>query len=63
MNLLEHYIVEIHSVEKAKQEEWMDGTYVKVDLTRDCYGNEKRQVNVYPLSYWKEIKSKGYYMG
>lgn len=40
MNLLEHYIKEIHSVEEVKKE-W--GTYILVDLTSECYGIKERR--------------------
>lgn len=63
MNLLEHYIEEIHSVEEVERQEWMNGPYVKVDITIDCYGSIERKTTYYPLSYWESIKEKGYYMG
>lgn len=63
MNLLEHYIEEIHSVKEVDRQEWMTGPYVRVDATVDCYGNRTREVRHYPLSYWEKIKADGYYMG
>ena len=57
MNLLEHYIEEIHS-EEIKEE-----NLVEVDMTTLCYGTTKREINVYPKDYWEEKKQKGYYMG
>ncbi len=63
VNLVEHYIVEIHSVEKIKREPWMEEQFVKVDVTIDCYGNVKRCIAYYPSSYWEDIKENGYYMG
>lgn len=61
VNLLEHYIIEIHS-EKEIMGEWMMEEYVKVDITIGCYGNIERKMKLFPLLYWEDIKKHGYYM-
>lgn len=68
MNLLEHYIKEIHSVRKC-EEEWTkddyfkDEEYVEVDLTYDCYGSIKRTIRCWEKEYFEHIKEQGYFMG
>ena len=63
MNLLEHYIEEIHSEEEVERKDWMEEPFIRVDMTIDCYGNIERKTNIYPLSFWESIKRVGYYMG
>lgn len=70
MNMLEHYIVEIHSVKDVTDKFNNDLTpYLKlkeplleVDLTVDCYGDVRRTVVQFPKSKFESIKEKGYYM-
>lgn len=60
MNLLEQYIKEIHS----EVEVINDGkTYVVVDATFTCYGNEQRHMWAWAQDEWTEIKKNGYYWG
>lgn len=65
MNLLEHYIKEIHS-EKPYTEDWVkdfpDREFVEVDITVNCHGCIERKRDVYNVKEWKEHKEKGYYM-
>ena len=45
MNILEQYIVEVHSVTPCLDEwtnEFPEDDFVKVDVTRNCYGAKKR---------------------
>lgn len=67
MNLLEHYIKEIHEVcEVVKKHK--DGTeeflYLLIDVTYDCYGRINRDKNHYVKNYaeLEKIKEKGYYL-
>lgn len=61
VNLLEQYIKEIHSVEEVKKP-W--GNYIKVDLTKECYGRTDRVMTSFmDMEEWESIKAKGYYMG
>lgn len=55
MNLLEHYIEEIHNQEKNED-------VIKVDITTLCYGRIERSTYVFPTTLWLEIKSNGYFM-
>ena len=59
MNLIEHYILEIHS---EKQSESMPD-YVIVDLTVDCYGRVERTKHIATRWQWADEKYQGYYMG
>lgn len=65
MNLLENYIVEIHSVTPyiAEWTEEFNRDFVEVDITTDCYGIKKREICVFDSISWGEIKEQGYYMG
>ena len=59
MNILEHYIGEIFSVEPFV----MRGTaMVKVDLSTNCYGNVRRQTEVFTADEWDRAKEQGYFM-
>ena len=61
MNLIEHYIKEIHSVEKITRE-W--GSFILVDLTHDSYGCIKRTEESFSSWVeWEQVKAKGYYLG
>lgn len=64
MNLLEHYIMVIHSVVEEASEWIKDRTYIRADLTVDCYGKTER-VEKYFLNWeqWNTVKEQGYYMG
>lgn len=57
MNILEHYIVEVHSEVDVE-----DGV-VEVDFTDNCYGAKNRRQRRYPKQMWEDIKARGYYMG
>ena len=64
MNLLEHYIIEIHSVKKC-EEDWVeeDWEILEVDLTHDCYGRIKRETYYWKKGMFEQIKKQGYFMG
>jgi hypothetical protein len=66
VNLLEQYIVEIHSEEPCV-EDWMSQfpgkEFVKIDMTTNCYGSKKRSTYVWNTTMWAKIKAQGYYMG
>lgn len=59
MNLLEHYIQEIHHTELKHINNW---DLVEVDLTYDCYGITERKIKLFWPEEWEEIKTKGYFM-
>ena len=61
MNILEHYIEEIHSV-KPYAADWAVGEWVEVDITSNCYGNTKRENRVLTIKQWETAKENGYYM-
>ena len=65
MNLLEHYIEEIHS-EKSTIYELPHGdfiTLVELDITINCYGNIERIKTTMVKDNWLKAKEKGYYLG
>lgn len=68
MNLLEHYIEKIYS-EKDITLKYMKNMgkipsepIIEVDLEYNCYGNIKRNIQIFSESAWKETKEKGYFM-
>ena len=58
MNLLEHYIVEIHRV----WENPMFSNFVNVDLTYVCYGQTKRNVKLFHKDEWARIREEGVFL-
>lgn len=68
MNLLEHYIIEVHSVTDCTEEFEKHAGYkpeepfLIVDLTYDCYGQKERKTVSFFQSAFEEAKRKGYYM-
>ena len=63
MNVLEHYIVEVHSVKELPLEYWMDDFHVEVHMTSNCHGHERFGKHIFTISQWEHIKQRGYYMG
>lgn len=64
MNLLEHYIVEVISVEPYTAE-WtkkFDNEFLKIKVVTDCYGNVKEHETVESKDKWEKIKKQGYFM-
>lgn len=68
MNLLEHYIIEIHSVKDITNEFTEHFGYVpnepllEVDLTYDCYGVVERCKTTFWKSNFDRVKNEGYFM-
>ncbi|MDW8515076.1 hypothetical protein RIB56_02945 [Priestia flexa] len=65
MNILENHIVEVHNEEPYDEywiKEFYPKTFVKVDMTIDCYGRVKRDTNIFETEDWKKIKKQGYFM-
>ena len=58
MNLLEHYIKQIHEVKEY--EEYPD--MLEVDVTYDCYGDIKRGKHITSKEQWKVDSSRGYFL-
>ena len=68
MNLLEHYIKEIHSVqdvsdkyEKAIGRKPKEPLY-EVDVTVDCYGVVERKRRFMNKSEFEQAKKQGYFL-
>jgi hypothetical protein len=58
MNLLEHYIIEVHDITEFTAVPGM----IKVDLTYDCYGTVERGKHITSKELWEEALAKGYYL-
>lgn len=69
MNLVEHHIQKIYSVEDVSKEyeektgKKLDEPLLKIDLETDCYGNTERKVTYMRQSKFHEAKQHGYYLG
>lgn len=66
MNLLEHYIKDILSVEEYSAEwtkEFPERSFVKVKITYECYGRVETGIHVWNTDQWESIQQKGYFMG
>ena len=68
MNLLEHYIKEIHNVqevsdkyEKAIRQKPKEPLY-EVDVTVDCYGVVERKRGFMSKSEFERAKKQGYFL-
>ena len=68
MNLLEHYIKEIHGVqdvsdkyEKAIRHKPKEPLY-EVDVTVDCYGVVERTRKIMSKSDFEQAKKQGYFL-
>lgn len=60
MNLLEHYIKEIHEVKEVKQD-W--GSFISADLTISCYRDPERvQTSFMNWEEWEKVKKQGFYL-
>ena len=68
MNLLEHYIKEVNSVEDVSNQFKERHGYspceplLRVDLTCDCYGRIERETWFFLESEWKDKQKKGYFL-
>lgn len=58
MNLLEHYILEVISVNILEQVH----DYVSVTMIVNCYGHIYKDNKVFRVEEWKEAQEKGYYV-
>lgn len=69
MNLLEHYIKEIHSVNDITNQFIKSCGYepaeslLEVDMTYNCYGVIERNKKTFWKSDFEEVKKHGYFMG
>lgn len=68
MNLLEHHIVEVHSIKDVSTEFERNIGYppveplLEVDLTYDCYGRIVRTSQDFYKSDWEKSVERGYFM-
>lgn len=58
MNLLEHYIEEVHSVTPDEN----NPDWVVVDVTCDCWGSIERKVHNTTKKAWEQEKEQGYFL-
>ena len=58
MNLVEHYIKEIHGIKEYPR----DPKYIIVDVTYDCYGVVERKEHFTTKDEWEKEKTNGYFL-
>lgn len=64
MNLVQHFIVEVHSVEDVTEKcKFATEPMVEVDITVNCFGVIKRNKEVFGEYTWNAVKEKGWYLG
>jgi hypothetical protein len=67
MNLLEHHIINIHSVKskvaKNFYAEGVDQEFIIADITVDCHGHVERIKREFMPEDWELAKQQGYFMG
>lgn len=56
LHFIEHTIYEVHHVER------MNNYMVKVDLTYDLYGAEKRDKHVFHKKAWEKFEKSGFFL-
>ena len=68
MNLLEHYIKEIHSVQDVSDKfaratgRKPEEPLYEVDITVDCYGVVERTRKIMSKSEFEQAKKQGYFL-
>ena len=65
MNLLEHYIMEVISIEEFKIDEtWATGIdFVKVKIITNCHGDIRTDERTFTVQEWNSITKVGNYLG
>ena len=68
MNLLEHYIKEIHSVQDVSDKfaratgRKLEEPLYEVDITANCYGVVERKREIMSKSDFEQAKKQGYFL-
>lgn len=68
MNLLEHNIVKVYSVDDITKEAEENLGYtqreqrVRVIMRVDCYGQEEDAVKIFYKTEWEKVREQGNYM-
>ena len=58
MNILEHYIVEIHEEKELEKYPYM----LEIDVTCDCWGDRQRTKHITHREQWYEDVKRGFFM-
>ena len=58
VNILEHYIEEVHGTREFEKYPDM----IEVDVTCDCYGSIQRTRHITSKEQWQKDLEKGYFM-
>ncbi len=64
MNVLEHYIEEVKSVEpyEADWTKKINKKFLKIKVVTDCYGCVEERETIESEEDWNRIKKQGYFM-
>lgn len=58
MNLLEHYIIEIHEIKESASNPDM----IEVDVTYNCWGDKRRVKHTTSKQQWQKDVERGYFI-
>jgi hypothetical protein len=58
MNLLEHFIIEVHEIKEFDDYP----NIVEVDVTTDCYGAITRTKDCFSKEEWQKAVERGYFL-
>lgn len=68
MNLLEHYIKKVYSIEDVTKEyekavgRKLEQPALKVTMQVNCYGTEEKTTQYFLQKEWEHVSKQGYYM-
>lgn len=62
MNLLEHYIKEVISINALQMPEHVKEPYVEVEVFCDCWGDKRIYTHVTTRENWERELEQGYFM-
>ena len=68
MNLLEHYLVKVHSIEPCKEDQvngkgFDSKDFVWVTATFECQGHKHTTTHLYSKKRWEKIVETEYFLG
>lgn len=62
MNTLEHYILEVFSVDTIPHQDWMEEEWVEVMMMVDCYGTREKRKYINTREEFERDLKRGYFM-
>ena len=62
MNLLEHYIIKVISINELQHPGYLNEPVVEVQVLCDCWGTERIYNHITTRDRWKQELKQGYFM-